>query len=91
MAAQQKQDMGAIDCKEKPCIDKRADNGGDVGRHSQDNKLAWLKAQDGKEGEADDKAGEGAQVAGPEDEQSVPSTHYARTQRLAAPRTQTLL
>ena len=47
----------------------------DVGRHLQYDELAWPCGQDRKQGEANDKAGESAQVAGAKDEQSIPSTH----------------
>lgn len=43
--------------------------------HSQNNKFARPHRQYREEGEAEDEAGKGAQVAGTEDEQTIPSTH----------------
>ena len=45
--------------------------------HLQDYQLAWpAERYDGKEGEADDEAGEGPEVTGTEDQQTIPPTHY---------------
>ena len=41
----------------------------------QNDKLARPDGQNGKQGEADDEAGERAQIASSKDEQSVPPTH----------------
>ena len=43
--------------------------------YEQDGKLARNWPQDWKQGEAEDKACEGSQIARPKDEQSVPPTH----------------
>ena len=42
---------------------------------SQDSKLSWYRPQDWEQGKAEDKAGQGSQIARPKDEQSIPPAH----------------
>ena len=42
----------------------------------QNDKLAGPDGQDGKQGEADDEAGESTQIARPKDQQTVPPAYY---------------
>ncbi len=63
-----------IDCLDPPSPSPSDRPGGYV----QDGELARLERQNREQGEADDEAGQGGEVEGTEDQQSIPAAHCLR-------------